>query len=300
MRWMNDAVDPALRTLRSAAFDLNYARELYRGQKELDDVLAKDRRVFEQAVNDLFEGKAPESIRNTLDLVSTGFLDQELNARTASAELGNLDQKELVQACRTRDLAALGLLSLGSNGVVRRDAWEAYFDHVVRVLGTGEPMVPLDGMGLPNYQPFGSRIDYDVKTDRKLYRESDVCKISIKNKGKAPIYVEMIALRPSGQMKQLTREPMLIDPGEEVKGSCPIGAGGGKASVIVYACEKKFECGELYTMPRDKDGYYGKGMVDRVIHRQFYRLPADKPDADRPEFDAGMMSKKTIEFATQD
>ena len=41
-------------------------------------------------------------------------------------------------------------------------------------------------------------------------------------------------------------------------------------------------------------------MTDRVIHRQFYRLPADKPGADRPEFDPSMMVKKTIEFATQD
>src|SRR5262249_42402509 len=151
MKPVTDAVRPALEQLPgSAGLDRGRLLRLYAPQAELDKHLNQDTQRFLAALEKAV-GKPPA--REPLAPVARRFLDAPLPLAAASAELGLAEPAGLQSVFRLPRFTSLGLVPLASDGVVRRDMWEDYYDQVVRQLGLGVPLVPLDGVTRPDIVP---------------------------------------------------------------------------------------------------------------------------------------------------
>jgi serine/threonine-protein kinase len=306
LRTFHDNVRSVVEQLTSSpgAFERDRALRLYPAQGKMDRVLAGDQQSFRNAVAKVLGLKPREElprIDTMLDRVSKRFLDEPLNLQSAAPEMGMTRKPEQIQQVfQNRDLGAAGLIPLASGGTVRRDTWEDLFDQTAEVLLVGTPVVPLDGVTRPDYQRPNSPVQIKVKTNRKTFQEKDLLFVTVKNTSNQPIYVEAIFTGRKGAKAALTADvtPLaagasLRFPPDEPQGFQP-NAAAGKEFLTVYACDKKFEKGEIVRFPK-AETERGFGMAWRVIHRQLFRLPNDggRP---RPEFDATRMVKKTIEI----
>src|SRR5206468_1583392 len=111
-------------------FDKRQVLQLYPEPKEMDGYLKEDTGRFEAALRGAL-GK-PQT-REPLIPVSKRFLDAPLPLTAASAELGLAQPAGLNTLFRLPQFASLGLVPLTSEGVIRRDMWEDYYDQVVRL-----------------------------------------------------------------------------------------------------------------------------------------------------------------------
>jgi serine/threonine-protein kinase len=309
LRTFHDNVRSVMEQLASSpsAFDRDEALRLYPPQGKMDRVLAGDQQSFRDAVAKLFglkAGEEPPRIDTMLDRASKRFLDEPLNLQTAGPELGvTRNPQQIQQVFQNRDLGAAGLIPLASGGTVRRDTWEDLFDQTAEVLQVGVPVVPLDGVNRPDYERPNSPVKLEVKTNRKTFQEKDLLFITVKNTSDQPIFVEAIFTGRKGAKAALTPDvtslaagASLRFPSDETQGF-QSNAAAGKEFLTVYACDKKFEKGEIVRFPK-AETERGFGMAWRVIHRQLFRLP-DNGARPRPEFDATRMVKKTIEIESQ-
>src|SRR5262249_22991909 len=144
MKGFVDTIRPALLKLPGTpGFDKRQALQLYPEQAVMDKHVKEDSERFMKALETSL-GK-PQT-REPLIPVSHRFLDGPLQLTTASAELGLPESGGLQSVFRAPQFAGLGLVPLAAEGAIRRDMWEDYFDQVVRDLGLGIPVVPLDGL----------------------------------------------------------------------------------------------------------------------------------------------------------
>lgn len=300
MRAIRDDVHVAVARQRGeSAYRRATALRLYPGQSRVDDVLEGDRKQYLDAVKNLFKDKPPASISDTLDRVSSRYLDQPLHARIASAELGlaNVDDGE--RDFQNGELAALGLSQLGTSGVVRRDAWEDEFDEVVRQLGSGSPIVPVDGTVRREYV---RRDDLDVRLSvtRPVAKAGDLVQFSVTNKSATPIFVEMIFTSVRGRKQILMPATTQLKPGEtktfpDGTDTIKVQPGAGKDQVTVYASDKAFPEGRLLRYnPNPSEP--GASVSDRIIHT-FYEINAKGELTIR--FDPKRLVKKTVEIETR-
>jgi serine/threonine-protein kinase len=304
MRTFQDQVRGVLQQLPGSpsAFDRQEALRLYPRRAELGALVRQDAESFAEAVRKLFPKQQP-AIDEVLDRVSRRFLDEAITSRAAVSELGGTAAPEKVaQGFQNRDLAAAGLMQLASGGAVRRDTWEDVYDQVAEQFGLGVPVVPLDGLSRGEYQRPDARATVQVKANRLALQGGDRVFFTVKNTSAQPLFVEVIATGARGAKVQLTPEVTSLAAGETLrfpsdpKKGFVIDTNAGKELLTVYACDRKFEKGELVSYPR-QDRERGFDVAWRVIHRQFYRLPASgRP---QPEFDATRMVKKTITVETQ-
>src|SRR5262249_40065961 len=151
MRCHDAGMKPFTDTVRSAleklpgkpGFDKRFALDLYSEKDEMQKLVKDDGDRFLQAMKQVL-GK--EQTVEPLYPVSTHFLDKELSLQKTALELGLAKPDGLEAVFRTPSFAALGLEQLAAHGVVRRDSWEDYYDLVVRLLGLGTPVPPVDGL----------------------------------------------------------------------------------------------------------------------------------------------------------
>ena len=152
------------RTPNSPGFDRRLALQLYSPREEMQSWVEEDRQRFAAALKQtLGHASATEPVTP----VSQRFLDGPLSLLDASGELGLSDASSLDRLFRTPHLIGLGTIPLASGGVVRRDMWEDYFDQVVRALGLGTPVVPIDGLTRSDYS--SQKIDVDIH-DQQVQR----------------------------------------------------------------------------------------------------------------------------------
>src|SRR5262249_35848968 len=146
-----DTVRPAVERLPgSPGFDKRLVLQLYPEQKEMNEYLKQDGKRFMDRLETLLGQK---QTKEPLIPVTQRFLDAPLPLELASAELGLPEPAGLKALFRLPQFAALGLVPLAAEGVVRRDMWEDYYDQVVRQLGLGIPVVPLDGVTRKEVKP---------------------------------------------------------------------------------------------------------------------------------------------------
>jgi serine/threonine-protein kinase len=303
MKTFTDDVRPVLEQLTGSlqAFDRRDALRLYPPQTEMARLVKRDAGRFNDAVKRLFDGRPPD-IHQVLKRVSYQFLDERINLPAAAEELGEAAPEKIARTFQSRQLAAVGLMQLASGGAVRRDTWEDFYDQVAEQFGRGVPVIPVDGITRTEYERPDGRVTFEVKMNRTRLKEGDRLVIFVKNTSAVPVFVEAFLNGTQGQKAMLTKDgPSQVAAGgtvrfppEEGKG-IKISATAGKEQVIVYACENRFEKGEVLMLP-EADEDKGLGMADRVVHRQFYRLPAGGL---RPTFDVSKMVKKTVEIETQ-
>jgi hypothetical protein len=133
-----DEISAALQTRVTAAFDLSEAEELYRGQQELDRLVAEDNRVFIDALRRVDGGRSSNGEEPISHLARRH--EASLTLAQAAADLF-LDAAALQRVIvNSPDLQRQGFDQLlGPGGGIKRDTWEQGFRDLLR---EREPRVP--------------------------------------------------------------------------------------------------------------------------------------------------------------
>jgi mono/diheme cytochrome c family protein len=259
-----DVVRPTLQKLGSAStqgMNVEAVLKLYPEQSKLDTLLNHDKDRFMLAMEQVL-GK-PQT-EEPLKPVARQFLDDPLRLADAGSELGLSDSAKLKNAIRSPQLVKLGLTALIADGDVRRDAWQENFERLVRGLRFGIPLIPVDGLTAPNFEP-GSSVSFDlkVKTNKagNVFQAKD--EIIIFVEPTKDVFIEMIGTSASGKKVLLAKSTTQVKAGKQFRfppegQKLNVKAGAGKETITVFASEKAFEEGELLR---------GDGVADRVLHR---------------------------------
>jgi serine/threonine-protein kinase len=288
----SDAVRPTLLKVSGAtAFDRGHALRLYPAQAALDRLLKADEEAFVAALRKL-HGPAPagESLRTA----SRRYLDEPLSLETVAAELGRAEPGALRETFRLPAFSRTGLAPLAAGEKVHRDAWEADFDRAVRPLGAGVPVVPLDAVTRPNFEPAEAPFDLDVKTNKrgntfdagdemvlfvKANRDVSIEVVGTSGRGRAVVLVPAGTRVKAGQAFRFPAE------GKKVK----VPGGAGQEQITVLAAESPFAAGEVLS---------ADGAADRLVH-PFHVVTASRGTEVRFALDPMRTVKKTITVETR-
>ena len=174
---------------------------------------------------------------------------------------------------------------------MRRDTWEDFYDRVVRDLGLGIPILPLDALTRRDVPPAAAEFDVALATSKKnnVFAPGDEMVITVTNTSSKALHIELIGTSARGRKVILTPSGTVVEPGQSYRfpaeGAIRIRDRLGKEQVTVFASDATFPAGELLR---------GKDVADRVVHRfDFERSRADRG------FDPARMLKKTIEIETR-
>lgn len=297
MKDIKDTVRPALQKLPGdPGFDKRVALRLY-PEKELEEVWKKDKLRFQTAQEKLF-GRKPAPGYEPLIAVTRRYLDDSLTLQQAAGELGLAEPGELAAIFRVPQFAGLGLISLSNDGVVRRDAWEEYYDQVVRNLGLGQPLPPLDGLTRKDYPAGKAPLEVDLKTNHKnnLFTPGDDLVIEVVNRGARPIVIELVGVGTKGEKVVLTSPGLRLGSGQSYRfpqeGALKVKGGLGKESIVLFAGEESLPAGQLVRM-QPREGY---AVTDRVVH-EFEKL--EQKDGHWRVSPLGVVVKKTLDIETR-
>jgi len=261
MKSFKDVVRPAVEMLPgNLGFSRREVLELYPKQDELTAFLKSDGERFTTALEKVL-GHPQRT--EPLAPVTRRFLEDPLTLTTASGELGLTKPGDLGAVFRSRQFAALGLVPLASHGAVRRDTWEDYFDQIVRELGLGEPVVPLDAISRFDYSPLGHGPDIEISTTRgsRTFSAGDEIAIIVTNKGKSPVFIELIGTGIKGEKVVLIPAGTQVATGVTLRfpeqKTITVKPSRGQELITVFASEVEFAGGTLYR---------GKNTADRFVH----------------------------------
>lgn len=275
----------------SPGFDKRQALRLYVPNDEMQKLVAEDTQRFKKAMEAVL-GRV--QTREPTIPVSRRFLDAPLSLHGAAGELGLATPDGLTGIFRSPHFTGLGLLPLSSQGVVRRDTWEDYYDQVVRGLGLGIPVIPLDGLGRSDYPAGNAALNVSLGTNRpnNIFAPGDELVVFITNRSTADVNVELIGTSAQGKKVILVPSTTTLSSGQQFRfpktGSIKIQGGLGREHLTVFAATDQFEAGVLLR---------GKDVVDRVVH-PFFALSRDDGSV-KAGFDPGKLIKKTIAIETR-
>jgi len=262
MKGFADAVRPAVIPLPdSPGFDKARVLQLYPEQAEMDAVLKEDTDRFNKALLAVL-GRQPA--REPLIPVSQRFLNGPLSLAKVAAELGSPDPGRLRPILESPSFTNLGLAPLASQGVVRRDTWENAYDQVVRRLGLGVPVIPIDGLTRRDFHPDQSEIDVELKTNKpnNIFAPGDKMFMTVANRSSKAVYIELIGTSSQGKIALLTPSSTKVAPGQKFRhpaeGFLEIqNKELGKEEITVFASETDFPPGLLLR---------GRDVADRFVH----------------------------------
>jgi hypothetical protein len=246
-----------------AAFDKKAALQLYPEQAEMDALLKADMAKFMDAMK-LVLGKAPT--REPLTPVSRRFHENPLTLSHVVGELGLSDATHLQSLFRTPAFTGLGLLPLSQvGGVVRRDAWEEYYDQAVRGLGLGVPVVPFDGTIRRDFPVGNAPFSVDLKTNKKnnTFEPGEEMRITVTNTSATPLFIELVGTSAKGKKVVLVNPKTKLEPGQSLnfpdasKPAIKIRGGLGKEQITLFASDREFPAGQILR---------GKDISDRLVH----------------------------------
>ncbi|MBW3599120.1 MAG: c-type cytochrome [Planctomycetes bacterium] len=291
VKTFTDTIRPAVESLPgSPGFKKRDVLDLYPTQEEMDELLKEDEERFMKAMEQVL-GR-PQT-REPLIPVSQRFLDAPLHLSPAAAELGLPDAAHLAALSRAPQFVSLGLAPLASGGLVRRDMWEDYYDDIVRQLGLGAPVIPLDGLTISEYtlQPAPLEIELSTGSKTNVFSAGGELVISVVNRSAKDAHIELIGTSAKGRKVILTPPGTIVRAGETFrfpeKGAIEIQPTVGKEQITLFACDRPFPIGQLLR---------GEGVADRVMHR-FYD-PQSLRD-NEPALDPSRMIKTTIAIETR-
>jgi hypothetical protein len=231
------------------------------------------------ALNDHTINQARELFQAPLGLP---VVQTELGWSRPPAEL----QQELKQAELV--LRDWKIEPLARGELVPRAAWERAFPHVVRQLRLGTPMIPLDGLTWPDWQPEPSVGVTSFRTEdgkgkpKTRFAIKDNIKIMLSSKSSGHAWLGW-----TDAQGKISVEDYAVQVGEHLLREDEITGPTGTDRLTLYFLEAKdesaFPKGDIFT---------GQGQKDRLVH-PFYEGwydPAKKP------FDPVRVMKKTIEI----
>ncbi len=294
MKPFTDNIRPAVALLGdNAGLDKRTILTLYPEQKVLDGIVQTDKSRFENALTSLL-GKLPPAADHPFIKISKRYLDDPIHLSTAAGELGLADPRGLEPIVRLPQFVGLGILGLAEQGVIRRDAWEDYFDLVVRALGLGEPVVNIDGVLRGDFPAIAAPFDVVLKTTRKnnIVEPGDEIAILVVNRSPKNLYIELIGNGAKGEKVILTPASTVLVAGDTYRypptGGLKVRGGLGKEQITLFAGDYAFPPGEVLR---------GKGVTDRVVH-PFYTLER-QTDRFVLRNNPSRLLKKTIEIETK-
>ncbi len=295
MKFFTDAVRPALQRLQGRpGFDKDRALDLYPDQKVLTGWLKKDSERFQKALAEVLgKPQGPEPLLG----VSRRYLDAPLSLRTVTGELGLSEPAGLDVLFRAPQFTALGLVPLTAEGVIRRDAWEDYFDLVVSGMGLAMPIPAVDGVIRRDFPAGATPVNVELKTNKpnNLFTPEDELRIEVVNKGKVTAFIELIGTSSKGY-KEILVTGEKVEPGQTYCFPAPSkgprkakNASLGKEQITLYASDKEFPAGEVHR---------GKGVSDRVVH-EFWKIESRNDGRTRVVQNPKQLIKRTIEIETR-
>ena len=286
-----DDVRPAVEKITgSGLIDKRGTLELYPQRKEFSELVAADQQRFLHAMEMALGATQQEE---PLTPVSKRFLDAPLQLIAVAGELGLASAEDLRVIVRQPQLTGLGLVALADAGVVRRDAWEDYYDRVVTALGLGIPVVPIDALSRPDYLPTNTRLDVRMTTTKKnnIFAPGDELAIHIENKGGESIFFELLGRSSAGEVASLVPAGTILQAGQTLRfpetGFLKVKAALGSEDIILYAGKTDFPAAQILR---------GKNIADRIVH-PLYTLTRDQ--GLQVENDARAMIKRTLTIETR-
>jgi serine/threonine-protein kinase len=226
--------------------------------------------------------------------VSQRFLDAPLSLLKVAAELGWPDPAKLQPVLGSPSFTTLGVTPLSSQGVVRRDTWESAYHEVVRRLGLGIPVIPIDGLIQRDFRPDQPEIDVVLKTNKpnNTFAPGDTMVIIAVNRSSKPVHIELIGTSAQGKKTLLTPGTTEIAPGKEFRfpsqGAIRIQPVIGKEQITALVSDSTFPPGVLLR---------GRDVADRFVH-SFYTLQS-RDQREALQFDPARLLKKTILIETR-
>jgi len=286
-----DVVRPAIKELQANPpdFDRGQVLDLYATTAEMDQFVNRDKAIFQSAIKEIL-GEVV-NVTDVLERVTKRFLDDPINGRTATAELGVPDPDNWQNMFKVGDNVLLGISNLASQGQIRRDAWEANQNRILENMRMGTPLVNLDGLSQLNFEPKDK-----VKVDMKLVRKSlSEAELVIKNTGRIDLFIEVVFFANNGKVVRLSTgvEELKVGGADFTFPKIEVTPDALIDHFTLYASEKKFEPGVPLRLNISGD----ESTADRFVH-PFYELRAVNGRSELTN-DAKNVQKKTIESITR-
>jgi hypothetical protein len=179
--------------------------------------------------------------------------------------------------------------------------WEDYYDRVVRRLGLGVPIVPLDGVNRPDFAPAGEQVELKTNKANNLFQPGDALVITVVNRSARDQYIELVGTSVRGRKVVLVGSGTVVKAGEEYQWpargqTIKIQPQLGKEQITLYASPIRFAPGQLLRISK-KDADAGRVVIDRYVH-SFYTMERDGQRFKLP-YDPAQVVKKTIEIETR-
>lgn len=290
MKRFTDMIRPALERLgASTAFDVAEALALYPPKDEMDRLLDDDSARFRGAMARLL---GREERQESLAVVARRYLEEPVSLGRATAEAGLASRDTLRELARIPHFATLGFVPLSTGGQVRRDAWEDFYDEIVRQVGVAVPIVAIDGLGRVDYPPARPAVDVILRTDKpgNVLRVGEQVRVIVENRSDRKAFVELVGADTRGSRVILTEPGAAIEAGRQVAFDLSVQPARGRESVTLLASRSPLPPGRLL---RAAD------ISDRVIH-DFYRLTMENGRA-RIDGDPASLGvvKRTIVIETK-
>jgi mono/diheme cytochrome c family protein len=259
-----DVVRPTFQKVGNAAaagMNVDAVLKLYPEQSKFDVLVKRDEEKFVAAMEKLL-GK-PQTAE-PLKPVSHNFLDVHLKLLDAASELGMAESKRISGDNQSVQLLKLGLASILVGESVPRDAWQANYERVVRKLRLAVPLVPLDGLTVPEYSPDAKApFDVEIKTNQtgNIFKANEEIVIFVKPS--KDVFIEVISTTARGRKVVLAPATTKVKAGAQFRfpaegKTLKVKAGAGKEQITVFASLLPFKDGELLR---------GDNVDDRVVHR---------------------------------
>ncbi|MCA9049452.1 MAG: hypothetical protein KDA89_12035 [Planctomycetaceae bacterium] len=291
MKRFADNVRPAFESVSgSAGLDQLAILRLYAPRDEMNELLDKDEERFLKAMEQaLGEPQRGEPLVPT----SRKFLDAPLTMTQAAAELGLQNSSGLQPIFRLPQFTRLGLAGLSSGGVIRRDTWEDYFDRVARQLGTGVPVVPVDGLTRPDHLADGglaTTLSISTNKHSNVFSPGEEMVITIRNDSSEDVFMELIGTSARGSIAVLTETVQKLSRGDSFRfpqtGTITIQPQLGTEFITVFAAPQQFRSGTIIR---------GNNAADRFLHD----FSSFSPESATVNNDPAKLIKKTLRIETR-
>lgn len=315
MRSFQDDVLPALTSFRGTAraFSMEHAERLYAPQQEMDALLEKDGKAYTTAMEKLFGTNKVDG--GVIIAPSQRFLEEKVNGLSAAAELGLSDLESVRSQFRSADAVKLGMPQLAERGAIRRDAWEDYYDQVVRSMAIADAVPNLNAAVRRDYQPIDAPFELEVtlnkpavqgkrkllnvilenKKDpkRTFFAAGDNYVITIVNKTGSEVHLEGYIHGVKGKKRFLDRLVIPAGATEEL-GEGTIGPTPGTEQFVFYASDDDFPRGELLSTEKASEDR-GEMVSARIVHPLYELRPGRNVET---KYDPHRIVKRSFDIET--
>ncbi len=218
------------------------------------------------------ERKGDPDVDPAIIEIAKRYADRRVTLSTAAEELGTRQLQSMLKATlETPAFSNSALQTLASQAAVDRQTWESQFPQVVRALGLGIPIEPVDST-LDHHKSTGLITGLELKTNHadNVFAPGDRAKIIAHNATDRPMYGEVVAF--STWIVRIC-DPSLIRPGQSFESEeFTIDNVAHKDEVILFACAKEFAGYQVVGGGADKViRDEAQRIKSRIVH-SFYKL----------------------------